>query len=763
MSSLKTQPAQVDSSVRDQNKREADRGGRSTVGSLKGYAVLGAAAFFLLAFVEWLDTGIGLTPHFFSIGERAIFSAYLSINLAVGVAVGVIVGVVAHAASFMKRGVERALAKTGFLERLHGLAAGVFVAGVVAILLNQVPQINRFIIGLIREAEKFPVLRDPLLNHERSSSYLLIMGLFISCALVWMMSRKSSLLSAPLRIIWLVMLASVIAAAYYVDSRVEVQLYEYTLHRSMFLLNIALAMAFAGSLYASSERLRYRSRSPRALLAAMAFCVAFIAATLFTFIHFGKNHNLKSLIFYRTTQAKQSYLLAWWALDFDRDGYSALLDGGDSDDGHAGINPGQIEIPGDGVDNNSLGGDLTTEAIDDWRGEHNALRRPPTQPARQFNVVYFFVDTVRADHLGAYGYHRATTPNIDKLAARSTVFLNGFSASPRTSESVPKFMQSSYWDARIESWTQALTRSGYDTMLFPGRRSWERYKAWMPIVHKSQGKKLKENIDVAIQTLSDRPADKPFCAYIYVPDPHRPYLKHDEFNYGSSITDLYDGELSYTDHHLGRFFDWMEQSGRLEDTVIVIMSDHGESLGERGVYRHSTQVHNEQMRVPMIVYVPGQQPRRVTDYVSSIDLGSTILDIVGIEYPKEYIGVSLLPLIRGERLVRPPIYGEQTSQDMSPYVRLDQQVHPETKKYMVITQDGLKLIYNRDFYSFEMYDLNNDPGEVRNLYGRIADKGDYLNRLMGRFVDVVTASRPPDADEGRYSRSGGVDGDKVEE
>ncbi|HKY04201.1 MAG TPA: sulfatase-like hydrolase/transferase, partial [Blastocatellia bacterium] len=271
------------------------------------------------------------------------------------------------------------------------------------------------------------------------------------------------------------------------------------------------------------------------------------------------------------------------------------------------------------------------------------------------------------------------------------------------------------------------------------------------------------NIDVAIQTLSETPPDKPFCAYVYVPDPHRPYIKHDEFYYGSSITDLYDGELSYTDHQMGRFFEWMEKSGRLEDTVVVIMSDHGESLGERGVFRHSTQVHNEQMRVPMIVYVPGQQPRRVADYVSSIDLGSTILDIVGVEIPGQYIGVSLLPLIKGEQLARPPVYGEQTSQDMSPFLRLDQQVHPETKKYMVITQDGHKLIYNRDFYSFELYDLNNDPGELRNLYGRTADKGDYLKRLMGRFVDVVTASRPPDADEGRYSRSGGVDGDKVDE
>jgi hypothetical protein len=82
---------------------------------------------------------------------------------------------------------------------------------------------------------------------------------------------------------------------------------------------------------------------------------------------------------------------------------------------------------------------------------------------------------------------------------------------------------------------------------------------------------------------------------------------------------------------------------------------------------------------------------------------------------------------------------------------------------MVITQDGYKLIYNRDFYNFELFDLNNDPGERRNIYDRSPDKAYELRRLLGQFVDIVTASRPGDADEGRYSKSGGIDGDKVED
>src|SRR4029079_7224266 len=147
----------------------------------------------------------------------------------------------------------------------------------------------------------------------------------------------------------------------------------------------------------------------------------------------------------------------------------------------------------------------------------------------------------------------------------------------------------------------------------------------------------------------------------------------------------------------------------MKDTMIVIMSDHGESLGERGVYLHATQLYNEQARVPLIVYMPGFTPRRIPAYVTTVDLGSTILDLAGINRPESYIGVSLSPLMRGEPFVHPPIYGEQTGEEISQYVRFDQQIHPETKKYMVITPDGFKLIYNRDFSTFELYDLGNDP------------------------------------------------------
>ncbi|HWP43157.1 MAG TPA: sulfatase [Blastocatellia bacterium] len=724
------------------------------------FAAAGGAAFLFLSLVEIIDINTLSPPVFLTLAERVWFIPYLSVNILAGLAVGAILGSIGFIGSRLYEVIYRILARgrsASIPVRLVSLGA---VSALAAFLLNQVPHINRYIIALIREAEKYPSLRVPLLNHERSTSYLTLMGIVIACAAVWLVSRASGRMPRLIRVLWLSALLIAIAVFYYMDSRVELQLYEYTFHRSLYLVNIALAMAFVASVYLSSSRLSsaLRTVSKKRLLLAIA-AILFIAALAHTFYHFGANHTLKSITFYRTVHTKQNFKLVWYALDLDRDGYSGLLGGGDSDDRRSDINPGRLEVPGDGIDNNSIGGDLTGSQIDEWRTGHTSLHKAPVQPARRFNIIFFFIDTVRADHLSAYGYHRPTSPNLERLPA--TVFKNAFSPSPRTSEAIPKFMQSNYWDARIESWTQVLERNGYKTMLFPGRRSWERYKTYMPIVKASQGKHLKENIDTAIETLSNISSEDPFCAYIYIPDPHRPYLKHDEFYFGETTIDLYDGELAYTDHHIGRFLDWMESSGRIKDSIVVVMSDHGESLGERGVYRHSTQLYNEQLRVPMILYVPGMTPRRVSDYVSTIDLGSTLLDLVGIEPPQQYIGVSLAPLMRGEPFTRPPVYGEHTQEEYSPYVRLDQQVNPLTKKYMVISQDGFKLIYNRNYYSFELYDLGSDPAEARNLFDLMPERAEEMKRLLGRFVDVVAACRPEDADEGRYSRAGNIDGDKI--
>jgi len=407
----------------------------------------------------------------------------------------------------------------------------------------------------------------------------------------------------------------------------------------------------------------------------------------------------------------------------------------------------------DGIDNNGIGGDVTAQSITDWQQQFTALNHRLAPAPQRLNLVYVFIDTLRADHLQGYGYPRDTSPNLDRLASRSAVFDNAYSPSANTFESAARFMKSSYWDATVDSWSEILAHNGYDVILFPERRlgMLNRYVKGARVAPNAEGKFIKETVDNAIDTLGQLPPDRPFCAYLYAVEPHRPYARHKGFEFGASLNDLYDGEIAFTDHHLGRLFDWLEQSGRMQNTMIVIMADHGESFGERGVYRHSSQLFNDQTHVPMIVYVPGQSSRRVGEYVTTIDLGATILQTVGLDVPDEYTGVTLLPLMRGEPFTHPPVYGEQTLREKEfPNIRPEDYPQPMNKKYMVITQDGFKLITNRNHWYFELFDLKNDPLEMRNLANEMPERFAAMKQQLGQYIDIVTASRPRNADEQKY-------------
>jgi hypothetical protein len=553
----------------------ASEGRQSLLSSLAGFAATGLAAVFVLSLIELIDLQVHLSPEFFSLQERLAFTAYSSVSLLSGAIIGLLVGVVAHAAELINRVALAGLARRKTPSRFDRLIAGLASAALIAVVFYFQPQVNAYISGLIIEAQKLPYIYGRLLRFDSILTYLILIALFFCGRVVLLSVRASNSMPGIMRSAWLLGLSILIVAAYYIDSQYEVQLYEYTLHRSMFLLATGAAMALVASVYHSSSRARSSlvlSRSRRLSAASLVAAVALSLGVAFTFWHFGTNQNLKVHLLSRTTQAKQHFKLAQWALDYDRDGYSPLLGGGDADDGRAEINPERAEIFGDGIDNNLIGGDQPDNASTEWQSQWTALHSPSIPLGRRLNVIYVFIDTVRADHIGAYGYERETTPNLDKLAARSTLFENAFSPSANTYESAARFMKSSYWDARVETWTEVLARNGYNVMLFPQRRlsMLRRYVKGAEVAPGSDGKNLKQSIDLAIDTLSKTPRETPFCAYIYAVDPHRPYARHKDFDFGSSTIDLYDGEIAFTDHHFGRLFDWMERNGRLDDTMITL-------------------------------------------------------------------------------------------------------------------------------------------------------------------------------------------------
>src|SRR6185503_12038523 len=276
------------------------------------------------------------------------------------------------------------------------LSAGLVVALIAAALMNLQPEIHSYVSGLLIEAQKLPYVYGRLLKRESYLDPLVISGILVACWITGSLLRRTPQMKLFVRGAWMIILLGVMIAAYYVDSRIEVQLYEYTLHHSMFLLTQGTAMALVASVYLASPRVQLLVFKSRRLgLTAM---IVILAGVAFTFVQFGRNQNLRAQLFTRTTQAKQLFRLAQWPLDFDRDGYSAVLGGGDADDRRADINPGRKEIPGDGIDNNQIGGDLTAEAQARWFQNLQTLHGNADPSARHLNLVYVFIDAVRADH-----------------------------------------------------------------------------------------------------------------------------------------------------------------------------------------------------------------------------------------------------------------------------------------------------------------------------------------------------------------------------
>src|SRR5690606_37393952 len=118
--------------------------------------------------------------------------------------------------------------------------------------------------------------------------------------------------------------------------------------------------------------------------------------------------------------------------------------------------------------------------------------------------------------------------------------------------------------------------------------------------------------DAAIRHLQEpQLADKPFFLWVHYLDPHAEYVPHEQFSFGSESRDLYDGEIAFTDHHVGRVLTALQQSPYADNTIIIVASDHGEAFGEHGMLRHGFELWEAIVRVPFLVYVPGQPPRRI--------------------------------------------------------------------------------------------------------------------------------------------------------
>jgi arylsulfatase A-like enzyme len=456
--------------------------------------------------------------------------------------------------------------------------------------------------------------------------------------------------------------------------------------------------------------------------------------------------------------------------DRDRDGFSAFMGGPDCDDGRAGVNPKAPEVAGNGIDDNCLGGDriASGDKAGGERGNGNGDKAPAQPVARAVppppNVVILAIDTVRADRLGAAGYQRdgkSLTPNLDRFANESAHFQRVYAQAPNTPRSFPSIFTSRFpsqikVDKEFQNYADVLDENlllfevlqaagikteGIASHFYferaPGiRQGFDRFdnEGALDIAGSNKDSASPRIVPKVEARLAELAKSKDrFALFVHLFEPHSTYMTHEEFPLPAKagLDDKYDYEVAFVDRWAGRVLDAIEKNGLAASTLVVILSDHGEAFGVHRVagqkmYFHGQTLYDELLRVPLLIRLPGAKPVAIDEPVMLIDVGPTVLDMLGVSVPDPMIGRSLLSRVLGQPLEPRPAFAQ-----LLPAPSWN---HEWTA---MVTGDGVhKLIYRVSDRSFELYNLKTDPEETRNLYSAQADVAQKLREELTRWIEV---------------------------
>lgn len=350
---------------------------------------------------------------------------------------------------------------------------------------------------------------------------------------------------------------------------------------------------------------------------------------------------------------------------------------------------------------------------------------------RPLNVVVVTVDTLRPDHLGCYGYANIETPALDALAQRGVLFENAVAQTPLTPPSHASIFtglnptghnvrntggfvlqSSSHPLARIlqeQGWdTAAFIGSAVLKKLFGFNNGFDIYDDEMPRSGKRNEfredpeRKASVVVDRAIAWLNQRSPDKPYFLWVHIYDPHIPYRPPAEIAQKYKGR-LYDGEIVYADQQIARLFAAVGQKSAPDKTVTVVLSDHGESLGEHGEQTHGVFIYDSTLRIPFIMAGPGiPAGLRVKQQARTIDFLPTLLEVMGGRAPDSVHGVSLVPVFSGKTVASDVSYAETLYPKMNMNWSELRAIRTSRWKYIRAPRP-------------ELYDLTADPGEINNV------------------------------------------------
>ena len=354
---------------------------------------------------------------------------------------------------------------------------------------------------------------------------------------------------------------------------------------------------------------------------------------------------------------------------------------------------------------------------------------------RPWNLLVFAIDSLRADHLRAYGYPRETAPRFSALAARSVLFEHAFSGAPATSPAMRRiFAVTDAGGRKVSRLGQALEKGGVRAEAVLTARMTDYFGEGVNRIFAAlHGVPIEGDvIDRALAPEAERLllSQSAGLLWVHLASPHLPYLRWPEGpDFGPRAIDRYDGEIAESDRALGRLLDAALRPPLGKETAIVITADLGEELGDHGGEAHGRLgMFYEEIRVPLVIAAPGALPRRVRENVSHDDLAPTLAALLGACDPRLF-GRSLVPALAGRPLSPVPIL-----------------IGPRTPFFGGALIDGrYKLAFVLFNRSLALYDMAADPGERQNLIGRRPELGAQMTTLLRQKLSALSSGwRPQD-------------------
>ena len=397
----------------------------------------------------------------------------------------------------------------------------------------------------------------------------------------------------------------------------------------------------------------------------------------------------------------------------------------------------------------SLSSSLWLSGCAKWRG-----KKP--------NIVFILIDALRADHLPSYGYKIDTAPNIQRLTRQGVVFERVIAPSTWTKTSIASIMAScnpsrhgargikDVLPSQLTTIAEQLSTNGYRTVAvntnpwlapkFGFKAGFDIYRT-LPI--NSSGPISERSFSLAwavnhkaMEFLKECSQKEPVFLYLHYMDVHAPYrprppffsapaldvpgfgvLPNDklEFIYRikgldapgvrERVIELYDGEIRTVDAAVGKLLERLQKKGWLDNTIVVITSDHGEAFGEHGTVEHGVNLYPEVYEVPLILLWPGHLPAgvRIGVQVRSIDIAPTLLGLAGLTVPKSFDGEPLLPMEAGalEDRIAISAVGLNDGAPDSDYIAV------VSREYLYVREKIKNIV--------EFYDLRSDPEAHNNL------------------------------------------------